>query len=336
MKSQKQNNTVTLPRVFLKLGAAATVALLSTHLEAAAINISTVTVGDIGNVADPATGSLYGSVGYEYQIGKYEVTNAQYAAFLNAVDSSGANTLSLYSSNMSSDVSGGITWNSSSGRYEVKANFDLKPVNFVSFYDAARFTNWLTTGTTETGVYNLTGGTATPDNGLSVTRTLDQIPGTLWAIASEDEWYKAAYYNGDGTYRTNPVTGTLSQSTANYYRGGYAMPGPDYLAPVDHYDLVSGAGSFYGTFQQGGNVYEWNDAIISDNDRLVRGGSCGTDGTFLASSARFYGYDPAVEGSGVGFRVAALASLASVPEPATYAALAGLAILAYVSVRRRR
>ncbi|MBM3861501.1 MAG: hypothetical protein FJ395_17895 [Verrucomicrobia bacterium] len=29
---------------------------------------------------------------------------------------------------------------------------ELWPVNFVSWYDAARFTNWLTTGNTESGV----------------------------------------------------------------------------------------------------------------------------------------------------------------------------------------
>ena len=40
-----------------------------------------VPVGNPGNAADPATGSLYGAVGYNYNIGKYDVTLAQYAAF---------------------------------------------------------------------------------------------------------------------------------------------------------------------------------------------------------------------------------------------------------------
>lgn len=42
-----------------------------------------------GNVADPATGSPYGAVAYAYKTGKYEVTNAQYTAFLNAADPCG-------------------------------------------------------------------------------------------------------------------------------------------------------------------------------------------------------------------------------------------------------
>ena len=41
-----------------------------------------VTVGGPGNAADPATGSLYGSVGYTYQMGEYDVTVGQYCQFL--------------------------------------------------------------------------------------------------------------------------------------------------------------------------------------------------------------------------------------------------------------
>ena len=37
-----------------------------------------VTVGNPGNAADPATGSLYGAVPYTYQMGKYDVTAGQY------------------------------------------------------------------------------------------------------------------------------------------------------------------------------------------------------------------------------------------------------------------
>ncbi|EIP98127.1 PEP-CTERM putative exosortase interaction domain-containing protein [Opitutaceae bacterium TAV1] len=316
-----------------------TVALLAalTTLGAATafgISIDTVTVGNINNAPDS---SGYGAVSYEYQIGKYEVTNTQYAAFLNAV-SSGANPLSLYNSNMSSNAYGGITY--AGGSYTVKAGYENKPVNYVSFYDAMRFTNWLTTGNTETGVYNLLGGTATPSNGTSVTRTLDQIPGTLWAIASEDEWYKAAYYKGGGTdagYWLYPTqSDTLpTQSEANYYNGGYANAnGPlgngDRISDVGSYGLVTGA---YGTFDQAGNMYEWNDTIISGNARVVRGGSFGP-GTDVASSAR-YNSDPALEYYNGGFRVVALSSLAPVPEPATYAALAGLAMLGWAALRRR-
>ena len=51
-----------------------------------AVTIDMVTVGNPGNAADTRydlTG--FGSVGYNYQIGKYEVTAGQYTEFLNAV-----------------------------------------------------------------------------------------------------------------------------------------------------------------------------------------------------------------------------------------------------------
>jgi formylglycine-generating enzyme required for sulfatase activity len=46
----------------------------------ASVTIDWVTVGNAGNAAD-ANG--YGAVSYNYRIGKYEVTNAQYGEFLN-------------------------------------------------------------------------------------------------------------------------------------------------------------------------------------------------------------------------------------------------------------
>ncbi len=61
---------------------------------ASAVTIQWSAVGDPGNAADPATGSLYGAVAYNYSIDKYEVTDSQYAAFLNAV--AATDTYGLY------------------------------------------------------------------------------------------------------------------------------------------------------------------------------------------------------------------------------------------------
>ena len=67
-----------MPRV-----AALVVALLpSLAVPARAVTIDWVTVGDPGNANDPATGNLYGAVNYEYQIGKYEVTQEQWFAVM--------------------------------------------------------------------------------------------------------------------------------------------------------------------------------------------------------------------------------------------------------------
>jgi len=57
----------------------------------------------------------------------------------------------------------GITQNGTSGNYTYSTANGNKPVTYVSFWDAARFTNWLSNGqaagvqgttATETGKYN--------------------------------------------------------------------------------------------------------------------------------------------------------------------------------------
>ena len=112
-----------------------------------AVTIDWVTVGDPGNTADftvQADGTTgYGSVNYDYRIGKHEVTNGQYAEFLNAVAATDTNF--LYWDLMESKPLGGIIRNGTSGTYTytTKPNMANKPVNFVTFYDAARFANWL-------------------------------------------------------------------------------------------------------------------------------------------------------------------------------------------------
>lgn len=103
----------------------------------------------VGNPGNPNDSTGYGGVGYGYYIGKYEVTNAQYAEFLNAVDSVGTNPNGIYNASMSSDVRGGISFNAGAAagsKYEVKTNMGDKPVNYVSFVDAMRFSNWLNNG----------------------------------------------------------------------------------------------------------------------------------------------------------------------------------------------
>ncbi len=120
---------------------------LSAH---ATITIDTVTVGNPGNVVD-TTG--YGAVSYTYDIGTYEVSLLQYTAFLNAV--AATDTYSLWNANMGSDNGvgtgnlniAGISRANSSGSYTYSVIGDgNRPVTYVSWFDAARFTNWLDNG----------------------------------------------------------------------------------------------------------------------------------------------------------------------------------------------
>ena len=263
---------------------------------AAQVTIDWVSVGDPGNSAEPATGSLYGAVGYEYRIGKYEVTNGQYGAFLNAKAST--DSYNLYHTSMSSY---GITRSGDSGSYtySVTSGLENRPVVYVSWFDAARFSNWLSngqgSGDTETGSYTLNGATS----GIITANAGAQV-----YIPTENQWYKAAYYIGaNSTYSLYPNgQNTITTADANYNSSGSTDVG-----------TYSGDPSFYGTFDQGGNVFEWNDAVIGLS-RGLRGGSWTGDESWLHYWYSRSSGGPSYEANNVGFRVASLA-VAAVPEP---------------------
>ena len=303
-------------------------------LPAQAITIDWVPIGNAGNAADTPSTNCFaadcGSVAYDYWISKYEVTNTQYAEFLNAKAAS--DPLGLYNPNMDSDaIFGGITRSGVSGSftYTAKAGFANKPVTYVSFYDALRFANWLNNGQgigdTETGAYTLLGGTATPSNGLTVPRN----GGANIFLPSENEWYKAAYYSAGGVYFDYP-TGTNSET-------GCVAPGADTgnSANCDNaLGALTDAGAYglsnspYGTYDQGGNVFEWNEQIVSGSYRGDRGGGWNGSVLYLAASGPYGGGSTTYENIRIGFRVA------SVPEPGP--GLLGMtAVLSLAAWRKR-
>ena len=306
-----------LRRLLVLLGAACVLLHGVGTIWAQPVTIQTVSVGNAGNAAD-STG--YGSVSYNYNIGKYDVTSSQYTAFLNAV--AATDTYSCYNSAMAGTNSGhpGIIQSGSSGgySYSVTGGRDNNPVTDVSFWNAARFANWLANGqptatvegvgTTETGTYTLT------SDGMT-NNTVTRNAGAGWAVASENEWYKAAYYTPlGGTGNSNPnywlypiQSNTISTSQANYGNvvgdttavGSYSYP------------------SYYGTYDQGGNVFQWNESIYSGigSDRGLRGGSFnGSDGSL--QSVNYLIDDPTGAYDIYGFRVS------QVPEPASFSILA--------------
>lgn len=316
-----------------------------------AASIDMVTVGNIGNAND-TTG--YGGVGYIFDISKYEVTLNQYSTFLNAVAKT--DTYSLYNVNMANNVNiAGITRSGSSGSYSYTVTGSgNRPVTYVSWFDAARYVNWLdngqpvnvgqVAGTTETGAYALNGATS----GI-IPRTL---AGSGYALPTENEWYKAAYYQPvaqggpassywpyatrSSTFPDSRVPNSAYQNSGNFYyndflangyNGGYAVnnstatPTGSAITDVGAYTL---ANSFYGTFDQGGNAAEWTDGV-SGSSRVVRGGSWGDSN--IASSSRSTS-SPTSENQYLGFRII------DVPEPGVISFLAlGMAVLAWQQKR---
>jgi formylglycine-generating enzyme len=316
---------------------------------ASAVSIETVPVGDPGNAVDSSVMSDgttgYGSVAYSYNIGKYEVTAGQYTEFLNKVAQT--DTYGLYSTDMWSHSKAckiEQTGSSGSYTYSVALDYANRPVSFVSYWNACRFANWLHNGqptgaqgpgTTERGAYTLDGYNG--DDGRTIQRNADWE----WAVTSEDEWYKAAYYKGGSTnagYWNYPTSSDavpgrdmadVSGNNANYYTGYGAYPIDSGL----YFTTVGGefqnSDSPYGTFDQGGNVWEWNEGL-SGSERGLRGGSFYNPGGSVALEASYRGNAlPVRRLYFYGFRVV------QVPEPGC-ALLFVLAALGALQRRGRR
>jgi len=219
-----------------------------------------------------------------------------------------------------------------------------RPVTYVSWYDAARFSNWLQNGqptglgevaaSTEQGAYTLDGDTT---SGLETKNA-----NALYWIPSENEWYKGAYYDpnkggpgvaGYWTYATRSSTtpgNVVGNGTnqANYNNGVYSVTQSGAYGSSQQYLTDVGAftnsASAYGTYDQTGELFEWNDGFVGSS-RSLRGGSWNFPADGLPSSNRIAGTQSAEVGY-IGFRIA------SVPEPSSVT----LALLGWLGLIARR
>ena len=266
-----------------------------------------VTVGNPGNAAAPAddSGARYGNVSYEYRIGKYEVTYAQYLEFLNAKAKS--DPTGLYDPDMTNDqIANGIQRNGSSGSYtysllnERSANL---PVAFVNFTDAARFANWINNGkgnaSTENGAYLITTANvkaATRANGVNTYQIEGNSPilkgdqievsgllGIGFAIRSQVEnvEYKggSTYISVKNSYPDNVASGEgviVSIPSTRSTLAKVWIPSENEWAKAAYYNpkLNNGAGGYYKWATQSndypGNSFEpiANQANIPSSDGL--------------------------------------------------------------------
>jgi formylglycine-generating enzyme required for sulfatase activity len=260
--------------------------------------IDFVNIGNTGNAAD-TTG--YGAVPYEYRASVNEISQ---------------NDITKATASGMADVTAGA-WTGN------------QPAADISWYEAAAFVNFLNTNSGKTAAYDLawdgsawsmtlqSSSNAWTAGGTNLYRNKD----AYYFLPSENEWYKAAYYNPGGSNYFLYPTGSDTAPTAvasgtnagtAVYNGG-AVTNPTAVT-------LAGGLSPYGTMGQGGNVWEWNESAFdganssSSENRARRGGDWGLTELTLRSSLRS-GLDPTDEGLSVGFRVA------SVPEPSTYALL---------------
>jgi len=272
--------------------------------------IDFVSISQTNNTAD-TTG--YGAVPYNYRVGRYEISELQITK---------ATQIGM------ANVSAGA-WTES------------QPAANITWYEAAAFVNFLNTNSGKTAAYNLTFTTnwsmavwsseqAWTAGGTNLYRNKD----AFYFLPSENESYKAAYYNPGGSdYFLYPTASNdVPTAVASGTGAGTAVYNNAASVPA----IVESAGGLspYGTVGQGGNVFEWNESAFdgsnssSSENRVIRGGSWDFTEFNLRSSFRGAAV-PSGEDSDIGFRVA------SVPEPSTYALLLLGAGAAYIWKRRK-
>jgi hypothetical protein len=270
--------------------------------------IDFVNVGNAGNGNDLGAGggiysSPYGGVAYNYRMATYEISQIMITKAANL--------------GMVNVVAGAWSGN--------------QPAASMSWYEAAAFVNWLNTSQGYSAAYNIaySGGWSMNLWGPSEQASTGVRSGTnpyrhkdaYYFLPSEDEWYKAAYHQNDGVtanYWDYPTGGNAVPDGINFrgdpnyqavFWDGYKQRQPNAIANA------GSSGSAYGTYGQGGNVWEWNESAwdgANDNaseDRGFRGGSWYLSKNHLACADRS-SLGPANEGSTVGFRVASV-----IPEP---------------------
>ena len=243
-----------------------------------------VTIGNAGNL-DDTTG--YGAVAYEYNISSTEVTIAEFQASGASIGTANENYWSAVGT--------------------------AAPASYVSLYEAMRYCNYLN-GDVNSGYYSSSdGGVTYTANALSHD-AYAAANGLTYFVPTEDEWYKAAYYDASGAggyslYANGTSTAPVAGTDANY--GGSTA-----------WVVGTGTEEQNGTDDMMGNVWEW----MENSAGVIRGGGYGLSETYLRSSSRFDAYNPSYENYDVGFRPVEV-----VPEPATALSLVlgGLVVTGY-------
>jgi len=236
----------------------------ATPISATLAGYDLVKVGNPGNAADTDANvnrNGYGAVATEFWIGKNHVTIGQYAEFLNAVAK--FDPRGLWRTSMDSvQLIRGIERSGSDGSYvytvvgpngtnpvgaQSPAN---RPITFVSWFDSARFANWMANGKVLNPV-DQTAALALIDNGAYTlgTATSGDAPAKnainpntgaapTFYIPTENEWHKAAYYSPIKVSGTAPgyyLYGTQSDSTpGNGWNGTTALANKDLANQVNY------------------------------------------------------------------------------------------------------
>jgi len=278
-------------------------------------NVFNIDFVPISGATNPSSGIPAGSgftftgVSHDYRMGTYEITNDQWNRFKNNLGVPVTGNPSTAYDNSSSSTGASV------------------PTNYVSWYEAAQFVNWLNTSTGHQAAYNFTGTQGTSDYTLATwSPGLYRNENAMYFLPNEDEWVKAAYWNGT-SLQTYASIGDVTPTQAGW---NYGQTGT-HTGP---WAVGSGSQELNDTYDMMGNVSEWSETWLFSvgYDRYVdRGGAYNSALSVLASSTR-PSLTPEIEGVSVGFRVA------SVPEPISMVMLGclGAGMVAARKLRRQR
>ncbi len=293
-----------------------------------------VTIGNPGNAAD-TTGNPNpaGSVGYIYDIGKFEVSEDMITKY-NA-NFGTANNLVITKDGRGTD----------------------KPATNVSWNEAARFVNWLNTSTGYQAAYKFitsgvndsialwTSGDAGYDVNNKFRNSLAQ-----YFLPSYNEWYKAAFYDpnksgGSGYWDYTIASDSAPTPVASGTTAGTAV----YLQTEEQGPAnVNNAGGLgpYDVMGLGGNIHEWEESSFDlanssgSSERGFRGGRWYNNPSSLLSSSVRINAGPSLSGPDLGFRIASLSSsgpTTAVPGPLPlFGAAAGFGWSRHLRSRIRR
>jgi formylglycine-generating enzyme required for sulfatase activity len=240
----------------------------------------------------------------DFYMSKYQVTNAQYAAFLNSntIGSDGKGDVS-YDKDGSSVVEENQTFiyehalgvKYESGKWVAQAGYENHPVIGVTWYGAKAYADWV-------------GGSLPTE--------------AQWEYACRGDKGTAPFGVGTDGYKLDYTLGNFNWNYSWSWDGSSATAnvgttGTDYPGTTQR--VGSYAANSYGLYDMHGNVWEWcSDWYDNDystppsddptgpdtgSDRVFRGGSWGSLAQYCRSAIRNNNY-PNYAGIDLGFRVA--------------------------------
>ncbi len=261
--------------------------------------------GDSFNMGDGTYGpnpTVVQAISYNFSMGKYQITNAQFQSF---ISDSGYSTDTYWTTNGITQRNGG-SWTQPAFWGDSNFNGSNQPVVGVSWYEAVAFCNWLSVKEGLTPAYSASGQAT--------------LTATGYRLPTEVEWEYVAAKGGSGQAERIYAWGDATPTDCSLVVGNVGSCGNTTTANVGSKSTVGDTPQ--GLADMSGNVYEWcsdnyqaDSSVVGGTDRysfvddsngqpfLLRGGAWNdTNGDYFRGAFRG-NYFPFGRSVGTGFRV---------------------------------